>query len=160
MKRTPFKRKPSNWGKKGSRLRVKGKSDTSQDKDEIQALLRQIVIKKYGGCILREERNCGGELDAEGVVLQADHLITRANSATYADPRLVVCVCKRCHGWKHWHEAEYNELIKTILPESIVSLWDRCEQERRSHRTGQKQDWKVHILALKQELEKLNNPPR
>jgi len=36
----------------------------------------------------------------EGVVLLADHLITRANSATFADSRLVVCVCKSCHAFK------------------------------------------------------------
>jgi hypothetical protein len=49
-------------------------------------------------CILRNIRHCGGEPGftflEDGVigkvVLQADHLITRANSATYADSRLVV----------------------------------------------------------------------
>ena len=32
------------------------------------------------------------------LILQADHVITRANSATYAETHLIVCVCKGHHG--------------------------------------------------------------
>ena len=129
---------------------MKGTSETSVLKDEIQKLLRQIVILRDGGCILRKVRPNHGE------VLQADHLITRANSATYADHRLVVCVCRNCHGWKKWHEREYNALVKTILPKKIVELWDKCELDSwRPTRKGA-YDWKLEILALKKELKKLS----
>ena len=101
------------------------------------------------GCILRNLRHCGGTLDTEGVVIQADHLITRANSATYADSRLVVCICKGCHGWKHWHEKEYDLLIKTILPKKTIELWDKCQLE--SWRPS-KMDWSSELVALEQEL--------
>jgi hypothetical protein len=41
---------------------------------------------------------------------QADHLTTRANSATYADTRLIVCACKGAHGWKKWHACRRTAL--------------------------------------------------
>ena len=67
--------------KRGGKLNVRNHSDTNDSKDNIQALARQIVIKRDGGCILRnmlyrDFLQCGGPI-------QADHLITRANSATY-----------------------------------------------------------------------------
>ncbi len=97
----------------------------------IQALVREIVIKRDGGCILRNKRRCGG--DVGFAVLQADHLITRANSATFADTRLIVCVCRSCHAWKSLgsnnRKAEYDTLVKTILPADRVALWERCERD-------------------------------
>ena len=69
-------------------LKTKGTSEISQLKREIQRLLREIVIKRDGGCILRNIRHCGGVLGE--AILQADHLISRSNSATFADHRLVV----------------------------------------------------------------------
>jgi hypothetical protein len=130
-------------------MRQKGISEVSKLKDEIQHLVREIVIKRDGGCILRDIRHCTDE------VLQADHLITRANSATYDDTRLIVCLCRSCHGWKHWHEREYNALVKTILPKKIVELWERAEQDswKPTHRISS--DWKLSIAGLKQELKEL-----
>lgn len=157
MKRTPFKRKATKPMKRG-KLRVAGKSTTSElIKQEIQALLRQIVIKRDGGCILRGERNCGGYVGE--AVLQADHLITRSNSATYADSRLVVCVCKRCHGWKslgsNLRKAQYDALVKTVLPESRVRLWEDCERDSWNPRRTTAFDWKLAKLALETELRKM-----
>lgn len=81
-------------------LAKKGKSETALIKKEIQTLLRELVMECDGGCILRDVR-CGHEIGDPGIVFQAEHLIERSNSATYADPRLVVCICKGCHYWKH-----------------------------------------------------------
>ena len=130
-------------------MRRKGKSEVSQLKDEIQTIVRAIVIKRDGGCILRGIRHCEDE------VLQADHLITRANSATYDDTRLIVCVCRSCHGWKHWHEREYNALLKSILPKKRVELWERAEEDswKPAHRVSA--DWRISVAALKQELAEL-----
>lgn len=158
MKRTPFKRK---IGKpiKRSRIRVKGVSDTAIIKDDIQDTLRLIVTYRDGGCVLRGIRGCGGEAEVvEGkvvsdVVIQADHLVTRANSATYADVRLVVCICKGCHGWKHWHEKEYEKLVRTVLPPERIKLWDQAEEYRQAHKT-QKMDWNIELIALKSTLSK------
>lgn len=138
---------------KRTRIRVAGHSETSELKRDIQALLREIVIKRDGGCILRKHRYCGGEIGQ--AVLQADHLITRSNSATYADSRLVVCVCRPCHAWKslggNLRKAQYDELVKRILPKERVELWDKCEKDSwRPQRTGA-YDWKLSKLALEQE---------
>jgi len=111
------------------------------------------VIARDKGCILAKYRHCADP------VLQADHLITRANSATYADSRLVVCVCRSCHAWKslgsNRNKAQYDELIKTILPPDRVGLWERCERDSwRPHRQYT-YDWKLALAALKQELRQL-----
>lgn len=148
LKRTPLKRKSS--------LRIAGHSTASQQKREIQSLVREIVIARDGGCVFQivPSHICSGHANDGHLILQADHLITRANSATYADTRLIVCVCKGAHGWKKYHEKEYNKLIRTILSPERIELWDKCEADRASHRASP-QDWSMHILLLKQELKML-----
>lgn len=140
MKKTPFKALS-----KG--LNNLGKSESSIQKREIQRLVREIVILRDKGCILRHTRRCGGEIGES--VLQADHLVTRANSATYGDTRLIVCLCRPCHGgYKQWHKPQYDLLVRSILPKERVALWDLAE----ANRTPQKMDWKLVILGLEQEL--------
>ncbi len=155
LKRTLFKQKAFKSLRR-TKFNVVGHSSTSDLKKEIQALLRTIVILRDGGCILRKHRMCGGDIGQ--AILQADHLITRANSATFADSRLVVCVCRSCHGWKslgsNLRKAQYDELVKTILSKERVELWERCEKDSwMPVRTGGS-DWKLAIIGLKQELKK------
>lgn len=156
MKRSTFKRRPSKVKKRKtlvskSTLRKLGKSPVSITKRRIQALVREIVILRDGGCILRHIRPCEGEVGK--AVLQADHLITRANSATYGDTRLIVCLCRPCHGgFKKWHEKQYDALVKTILPKERVALWDMAQAD--SFRP-QKMDWVLVELSLQEELRKL-----
>lgn len=127
-------------------LATLGKSDTAKTKQRIQALLRSIVIARDGGCILRNIRHC------TDTVWQADHLITRANSATYGDSRLVVCVCRSCHAWKslgsNMHKAEYDYLVSTLLPPDRVVLWDRCEKESWRPHPVRANDWLLVEAAL------------
>ena len=126
-------------------LKRQGTSETAIIKREIQRVIREIVIKRDGGCILRNLRHCSPDN-----ILQADHLITRSNSATYADSRLVVCLCKNCHGgWKQWHKEDYDALVKTILKKEIVELWDKCQAESWKPR---KMDWKMELIVLEKEL--------
>ena len=138
-------------------LRVKGISETSEVKQRIQDLVRAIVIKRDGGCILRdlcgtEITKCNGYAKDGHLIWQADHLITRANSASYADTRLIVCLCKGHHGWKKWHEREYNAQVRTLLSPERVKLWDECERDSwRPHRTSV-HDWRLEETALRQEL--------
>jgi hypothetical protein len=149
--------------KRKTPLRIKGISETSEVKQRIQDLVRAIVIKRDGGCILRDDGvqhmnylpPCNGFAKDGHLILQADHLITRANSATYADTRLIVCVCKGHHGWKKWHEREYNALVRTLLSPERVKLWDDCERDSwRPHRTST-MDWKLQEAALQSELRAL-----
>lgn len=147
---------------KRARLRVAGVSDTATKKQTIQDLLRFIGVARDKGCVLRNLRHCGGDAKfiytlgfptiQSQAVIQYDHLITRANSATFADSRLGVCICKPCHLWKKYHEKEYEKLIKSILPKERVVLWERCEEDRQAHRTW-KPDWSLAIVLLRRELE-------
>lgn len=144
-----------------TKLKVKGDNNTAVLKQEIQDLVRLICCYRDGGCVLRNLRHCGGIafmghddngpiIESENVI-QADHLITRANSATFADTRLIVCICKNCHGWKKWNEKSYDKLVRATLSNERKNLWDRCEEARGSHKTS-KMDWKMEILNLKKEL--------
>jgi hypothetical protein len=145
---------------KRTALRVAGISDTATTKREIQAVVRDIVIIRDGGCILRDIRLCGGGLGND-VVLQADHLITRSNSATYADTRLIVCLCKSCHAWKSiGSKREYDEMVKTILPADRVTLWEACERDSWKPKRTTAYDWSMELVALKQELGQLTAKPR
>lgn len=171
MKRTRLKRKTPLRAKKGlnrgknglkrTKLHVVGQSSTSQIKREIQALLREIVILRDGGCILRDRTDvppCNGYRKDGELILQADHLLSRAHSATYSDSRLVVCVCKGHHGWKsvgnNLRKSEYDNIVKEILPKERVELWEKCEKEQWK---PTKVDWALEKAALEQELKKLKN---
>ncbi len=139
---------------KRSKLRVAGVSDTAKTKKRIQVLLREIVMKRDKGCILRDFR-CHTTTQTPGVVWQADHLLSRSNSATYGDSRLVVLICRPCHGWKslgsNLRKAEYDALVRSILPPERVSLWNMAELQA-GRLQGVKMDWKLVEISLQQEL--------
>ena len=132
-------------------LAKKGKSEAALLKEDIQAMVRAIVIARDGGCILQDGNTprCNGYNKKGELILQADHLITRANSATYADTRLIVCVCKGHHGWKNWHKNEYDAAVREILPPDRLALWEKAE--KMSWKPA-KMNWKLELAALKQEL--------
>ena len=158
MKRTGFKLKPRKPLKR-TRIRVAGKSTTSELKAEIQALLRQIVILRDGGCWLRhspESGACGGYRKDGELILQAEHLHTRANASSFSDSRLVVCICQRHHiYWKPQHSARYNALAEDYIGKKRAELWKRVREDYSPHKV----DLKLALLALKQELKKLSTVP-
>lgn len=145
---------------KRTKLRVKGISTPAQLKNDIQALVREIVIIRDGGCIFRNEswHNCNGFAKDGHLILQADHLVSRSNAGTFSDTRLIVCVCKGAHGWKsvgnNLRKKEYDERVRAILSPERVELWDRAEAENHAHKTH-KMDWAMEKLALERELAKL-----
>lgn len=153
----PFPNKPRLL--KRSKLRFKGVSDTAKTKERIQALVRSIVILRDGGCILRDVYGvpaCNGYRKDGGMIYQADHLVSRGNSATFGDTRLIVCVCKGHHGWKsvgsNLRKAEYDAVVKKLLSPQRLALWELAEAERFK---PQPQDWALIEIALKQELSTL-----
>jgi hypothetical protein len=131
-----------------------GNSETSTIKQDIQDTVRDIVIIRDGGCVARDEpwHTCSGYADDGHLILQADHLITRGNSATFADARLIVCICVGLHGWKKWNGARYNELIRPLIGPECCALWDRCHAARYTPTRMYASDWKKELAALKQEL--------
>lgn len=151
--------------KRGGKLKARASNDTNDVKDRIQALVRDIAIARDGGCIFRiffdgseginlsfDVPECNGYAKDGHLILQADHLVTRANSATFADTRLIVCVCKGHHGWKKWNEARYNEIVRQLLPADRVALWDKAHAARYQPTRMFTSDWMKEEVALKQEL--------
>lgn len=181
LKRTPFKRKvfvnanantddvvyfqtkPSNKVKmplKRSKLRVVGKSSTTELRNEIQAVLREIVMIRDGGCILRhypheitsQYQDCGGYRKDGQLILQAEHLHTRSNAASFADTRLVICLCQRHHGYyKPQFTEEYYAIVRKHIGKERSDLLDRVKDDHHPHKV----DLKLSLVGLKQELANL-----
>ena len=153
MKRTGFKWKPRKPLKR-TRLRVVGTSSTSELKNAIQAKLRALARHRDGGCIMRhypESGLCGGTNKEGALILQAEHLITRSNSATFADMRNIVCLCQRHHGFfKPQHSRLYWEIIERHLGPQLWNWLKLAEADRTPH----KRDWKMELLALESECKK------
>lgn len=154
MKRSYFKRKKTTPLKR-AKIRLVGQSDTTIIKSEIQALLRELVILRDGGCILNKWPHtgaCGGVRKDGTIILQAEHLHTRSNSSTFADSRLAVCICVRHHiYYKPQHGDEYYRLAKLHIGEKNTKLLEAVAQDFRPH----KPDWKLAKLALERELKDL-----
>lgn len=163
MKRSYWKRKLAKGGddfvRRAPISRV-SKSPAALIKVQIQATLREIVIIRDGGCILRnykfyitnQYRECGGWRKDGELILQAEHLHTRGNAASYADTRLVVCLCQRHHGYyKPQHSDEYYRIVKKHIGPQRTKLLEAVQSDRTSHKV----DMALELVALKQELHKL-----
>lgn len=143
---------------KRTRLKLVGSSDRSTTKKEIQALLREGVIKRDGGCVLRhfpEAGACSGWRNDGELILQAEHMVTRSNSAGFADLRNVVCLCRHHHGhFKPQHSEKYWELIRRHVGEMIWAFKERLRLEESSH-YARKVDLKLELLALRAEVARI-----
>lgn len=161
MKRTPLRAK-SGFKKilKGattlttrSTLRNSGKSEVSQCKKRIQALLRQNAIKRDQGCVLRHYTDLlPPEYTGCDDVLQAEHLHTRGSSGSFGDMRNIVCLCRRHHiFFKPQHSQLYWEIIeKHVGPE----IWAYYKRIRDDHKANPMRlwDWQKIELDLAQQL--------
>lgn len=153
--------KPEKIGKNQTKLgrrrvlRLVGISDSTQLKKQIQAKLRELVILRDGGCWLRhfpESGKCGGFRNDGALILQGEHLNTRSSGRSFADSRLVVCICQRHHiYWKPQFSSKYNELAEKFIGTKRTKLWHQVRDDKSPH----KADLKLELLALTQEVEKL-----
>lgn len=132
---------------KRSKLRRIGVGSLSATKRRIQAKLREIVILRDGGCILRLVLgNCSGPL-------QAEHLNSRVHAHTFGDTRNIVCLCQYHHiFWKPQNSRKYWELIEQHLG---PTKWGWLKLAEANH-TPHKMDWTAVELALEVELASLN----
>ena len=138
---------------------MRGVSDSSVLKEQIQATLRELVIKRDKGCILRhysneitpQYRDCGGYRNDGELILQAEHLHTRSNAASFADSRLVICLCKRHHiYYKPQHADEYYRLVKKHIGAKRTKLLEAMQKDYSPHKV----DLKLELLCLQKELKK------
>lgn len=165
MKRTPLKRKTPLKARRRPQnalgrplLRQIGKDAVPQAKKRIQALLREKAIQRDGGCVLRhypEAGPCGGYRKDGGLILQAEHLVTRVNSISYGDMRNIVCLCRHHHGrFKPQHGRLYWELVERHVGPERWAWIRRVEEEHRNHKTHRMTlwDWQKVDLALRADL--------
>lgn len=153
-------RKPWNYERKKLR-QVRPESVLTPNeaaKSRIQPLLRDFVILRDGGCLLRkvtaEAGNCGGYRKDGGLILQAEHLNSRRHAISFADTRLVICLCERHHIFFKKQEPDlYYKLVKRLIGPTRTALLDQVENDHRAH----KADWIMEEMALKQELKALQN---
>lgn len=165
MKRSWLKRK-TGFKTTGSTLRrtplrKKGRNSTALIKEMIQSTLREIVILRDGGCIFRHYKNdvnpqyreCGSRPTKDGhLILQAEHLHTRANASSFSDTRLVICICQRHHiFYKPQHSDEYYKIVKKHIGPVRAKLLEAVQNDRTAHKV----DLALALVVLKQELNKL-----
>jgi hypothetical protein len=150
MKRTPLKRRtPLKASKKGKNapkrrgLRKNGKSPVSKIKRQIQAKLRLNAIERDGGCVLM------GKTTMEcNEVLQAEHLVSRANSASFADMENIVCLCSHHHiFWKPQNQARYWELIRRHIGEERWAKVQAWAKDKSPH-PMKRWDWEQALEKL------------
>ena len=143
---------------KRTRLSRVSKSPQAQMKRAIQAILREIVIARDGGCIMRHYKNevtnqyreCGGYRKDGEMILQAEHLHTRSNASSFSDTRLVICLCQRHHiYYKPQHSDEYYRIVRKHIGPKNSKLLTAVQEDRSAHKV----DMALALVVLKKELE-------
>lgn len=155
MRRTPLKYRRISL-KSGGRLRVRGVSSISTIKRDIQALLRELAIKRDSGCVLRyypEASSCGGYRKDGELILQAEHLNGRGNSVSFADMDNIVTLCRNHH---FYFKKRQSALYWYLIQEHIgpvrwmkVQAWIR---DKTPHRMTLG-DWRMLKLLLERETQ-------
>lgn len=144
MRRTQLKRK------KG--LKKKGTSPTTVIKDQLQDVLRDIVIKRDGGCILRdysEAGACGGFSNAGKLILQAEHLNSRTHSISFAELDNIVCLCKYHHiFYKKYNSAPYWILVRKQIGTKRWKIVEGWILDKTPHKVTI-QEWRDKLEELK-----------
>lgn len=155
MKRSGFLKRRTPLRSK-TRIKRESPDDTAQCKKRIQALLRQLAIQRDGGCVLRHYTDiagrCGGYRGDGELILQAEHLNTRARNISYGDMRNIVCLCSHHHGhWKPEHSREYWKLIEQIIGPERQAWLDRIQADQRPYHMVL-WDWQKLEMELRQQL--------
>lgn len=160
MKRGGFLKRKSPL-KRNTKIRVKGHSTTTEQRDEVQRLLREICLKRDKVCVLSGYMETGacGPMKKDGKpVYQAEHLNSRSNAISFADSRNCVLLCSRHHiYWKPQHSKRYWEIIEEVIGPNRWEWLEEVQDFAASHRTY-KLDYRLAILALEHELKKLSTP--
>lgn len=145
-----FRKVKKKLGMTGGRTR-EPKLTVSTVKQAIQDKLRQKVIERDGGCILRrysEAGACGGYTKGGELILQAEHLNGRANSISYAKLNNAVCLCKYHHiFFKQQNSALYWVLVRKHLGEKQWSIVQGYILDKRPHHMVTA-DWRIALHKL------------
>lgn len=140
-------------GIRGSTLKKEGKSEVALAKKRIQKLLRELAIRRDGGCVLRRYvHRLPPQYQRCDEILQAEHLNTRGSSGSFGDMRNIVCLCRRHHiHFKPQHSQLYWEIIEEHLGEERWAYFKRVRDDYKAH-PMRLWDWTQVELSLKQDL--------
>ncbi len=117
-----------------SKTKKAKKPSSPQLKKQIQALLRKRAIERDGSCIVGQHRallpqnwHVCGPLRQDGeIIVQAEHLVGRASSASYGNMDNIVLLCMRHHfHFKKQHGALYWEIVRKHIGEK---RWEQVQQ--------------------------------
>lgn len=141
-----------------SALRKVSKDDVPQCKGRIQGILREIVILRDGGCVLRhypEAGACGGYRNDGELILQGEHLNTRSRNISFAESKNIVCLCKHHHlHFKPQYSQLYWELIERHIGPKRWAWYKRVRDDQRTYHCTL-WDWQKMEIGLTQELQAL-----
>lgn len=133
-----------------------GKSNLSKIKRQIQAKLREKAIERDETCTIGKYPSflpqnwllCGSYRSDGELVVQAEHLVSRGNSASYGDMDNIVLLCKNHHiFFKKHHPALYWEIIRKHIGEERWAKVQKWEAE----------SWKPVKVNFSQALEALSS---
>ena len=126
-------------------------------KRAIQAKLRKLAIERDKSCVVGQHLDllpgtwhyCGPtKKKGGGLVVQAEHLVGRANSASYGDMDNIILLCKRHHFYfKQQCGALYWEIVRQHIGKK---RWDKVqawEKDKKPHRIYRK-DWEDILTGL------------
>lgn len=141
---------------KKTRLNKKSKAPVPLCKDRIQKLIRELAIRRDGGCVLRhyaEAGQCGGYGKVSGeLILQGEHLNTRERNISFADMRNIVCLCLRHHGYFKPQESKlYWELIERHLDKKTWEWYQRVKADGKTYHMTL-DDWIKIEIELKSQI--------
>jgi hypothetical protein len=112
-------------------------------------------MKRDGGCVLRvfpEAGNCGPRRTDGELILQAEHLVSRARSFSFGDMRNIVCLCRNHHFYfKQRNGRLYWELIQKIIGPERWEWIKKAEADQKSYPMGI-YDWQKVETGLRGEL--------
>ncbi|RJQ33861.1 hypothetical protein C4568_03610 [Candidatus Parcubacteria bacterium] len=143
------------------------KSAQTKAKERIQKLLRLNAIKRDGECVMRQQEHllpqkyfeCGPYRKDGQIVVQAEHLVGRANSACFADMDNIVLLCQRHHFYfKQQHGALYWHIIRLVIGEERWEKVQAWEREAKAHKATRVflAEWEEKAV----ELENLLSPQK
>lgn len=139
----------------GGRPRVKLLT-VSQVKKKIQAKLRENAIERDKTCIIGQNasllplnwRVCAPRRQDGEIIVQAEHLVGRANSASYADMDNIVLLCMRHHFYfKTQHPALYWEIVRKYIGEKRWEKTQKWEHDYTPHHFVAS-EWRMMLNAL------------
>lgn len=128
----------------------------SKVKKDIQAKLRERAIERDKTCVVGQNPSllpsnwlqCAPFRKDGELVLQAEHLVGRANSASYADMDNIVLLCQRHHFYfKTQHPALYWNIIQKHIGKR---RWDKIQALEADHRPHHfvSSEWRELLKAL------------